>query len=93
MYIALDIQVVDLLDSQQEVSGRGQMGGGVSDESRNSAERVEAIYNVNKSFFLVGGFASTSLDRLCYAMDIVCNIAMRRATVTSEYESRPTMME
>ncbi len=76
MHVAFDVQIVDLLNSQQEVSGRGQMGRGLGNECRDRAERVEAIYNVNKSFFLIGGVAGTGLDSLRDAMDAVSNIAM-----------------
>ena len=63
------------------------MGEGLSDEGRDSAERVEAIYNVNKSFFLIGGFAGPGLDSLSYAVDAVSYLAMSDCHVRVRIEA------
>jgi hypothetical protein len=87
VHVALDVQIVYLLNSQQKVSGRGQMGECLSNECRDSAERVEAIYNVNQSFFLVGGIAGTGLDSLGHTMDAVSDIAMSNCHIRVRVEA------
>ncbi len=63
------------------------MGGGLSNECRDSAERVEAIYNVNQSLFLIGGVAGTGLDNLSDTMDAVSYFAMSNGHVRVRVEA------
>jgi hypothetical protein len=62
MYIHAYIERVELRDAKEERTGRREMVRRGSDESRQGAEGIEAIGDVNEAFFEVFARASPGTD-------------------------------
>ena len=76
MHVALDVQIVNLRDAEQKVSGRWEVGGGLSDKGGDGAEGIKSIRNIHQTFFCVVGIAGASLHGLSDGANVINDVTM-----------------
>ncbi len=93
MDITFDVKVVDLRNTQKEVSRAGEVFGSAGYQCGDGAEGVEAIRDINSTLFCVGGFACARVHRFGNRMNVVNDVAMGDSIVRVGVKADELMME
>ncbi len=76
MDITFDVKVVDLRNTQKEVSRTGEVFGSAGDQCGDGADGVYAIGDINSPLFCIDGFACARVHRFGNRMNVVNDVAM-----------------
>ncbi len=81
MHNAFDVELIDLRDTKEKVSGAGEVFRILGDQSRDGTERVEAVRNINHTLLLVESFTCARLHGFVDRTDVVDYVAVRNRDV------------